>query len=107
MWCMLNGLFAQLPSSGWADPPLAPSKFLSAPPSPKGMSSFPEYEAAGLLQLAKVNRTLPYTSDRNGTMPPTAYMCLAPSPKLLRTLVGASYCHPQDSPVLETWNALD
>ena len=75
----LAGLFPRCLAVGGQDPPLAPSKF-SALPSPKACLLTLNKEAAGLLQLAKVNRTLPYTSDTNGAMPPTAYMCLAPFP---------------------------
>ena len=89
----LNGLFPRCLAVGGQDPPLAPSKF-SALPSPKACLLPLNKEAVGLLQLAKVNRTLPYTSDTNEAMPPTAYMCLAPSQT--QTPVGASYCHSQD-----------
>ena len=72
-------LFPRCLAVGGQDPPLAPSKF-SGLPSPKACLLTLNKETAGLLQLAKVNRTLPYTSDTNGAMPPTAYMCLAPFP---------------------------
>ena len=75
----LNGLFPHCLAVGGQGPPLAPSKF-SALPSPKACLLTLNKEAIGLLQLAKVNRTLPYTSDTNGALPPTAYMCLAPFP---------------------------
>ena len=75
----LNGLFSRCLAVGGQDPHLAPRK-LSAPPPPKACLLTLNKEAIGLLQLAKVNKTLPYTSDTNGTMPPAASMCLASFP---------------------------